>query len=182
MGRGDRPGNNVNLRFEPYTGHTHRVLDAGLLIDDVFLGQHVDHFAVHGNRYGTGRIDDPFDIGLGNFRPFDGNDASAVEPGDVPPGDTGVHGRNFAAGHQFGFFHRFFDGIHRRFDIDDDPFAKPDRGMGADADDIHLSLGNFAHDTADFGCPDIKAHNQIASSLHATPPSGRLQRRLSPPD
>ena len=142
----------------------------------------MDHFPIHGNRYGTGGIDDAFYIGFGNFRPFDGNDAAAVESGDMPPGDAGVDRRNFASGHQFGFFHRFFDGVHRGFDIDDDPLAKPDRGVGADTDDIDLPLGNFADDTANFGRPDIKAHDKIASSLHAIPPSGRFQRRLSPPD
>ena len=130
MGRGDRSGDDVDFGLQPDAGHAHRVLDPGLLIDDIFLGQDVDHLSIHGNGHGTGGIDDPLHIGFGDLGPLDGDDAAAVEAGDVPAGDAGVDRGYLAAGHQFGLFHGFFNGIHRGFDIDHHALAKPDRRGG----------------------------------------------------
>ena len=178
VGRGDGAGDDMDLGLQTNTGHAHRVLDAGLFVDDILLGQDVDHFPVHGNGHRPGGVDDPLHVGLGNLGALDGDDAAAVEAGDVAAGDAGVDRRYFAAGHQFGFFHSLLDGIHRGFDIDHNPFAKSDRRVGSDADNVDLSLGHLADHTADLGRSDIKAHNQIAASLHPKPPSGRLQCRF----
>jgi hypothetical protein len=62
-------------------------LNTDLVVDDILLGQYVDHLPVHGDGHRPGRIDHPVHILLGDFLPFDGNDPSAVETGDVATGN-----------------------------------------------------------------------------------------------
>ena len=180
--RGDGPGDDVDLGFETHAGHAHRVLDAGLLVDDVFLRQDVNDFPVHGDGHRPGGIDDALDIVFGDLAALDGHDAAAVETGDVPPGDAGIDRGDLAAGHQFGFLHRFLDGIHCRFDVHHHALAQPDGRVRADADDVDLAAADFTDHAADFGGPDIEAHHEITASLHLIPPLLARRRSSVPPD
>ena len=92
MGGRDGACHDMNLCFQPDTGHADRVLNAGLFVDDVFLGQDVDDLPIHGYGDGTRCVDDTINIGLRNFRAFNGDNATAVEAGDVSTGDAGIYG------------------------------------------------------------------------------------------
>ena len=39
----------MDLCLQPYTGHSQRILNTSLVVDDIFLGDHMDNFAVHGD-------------------------------------------------------------------------------------------------------------------------------------
>ena len=91
VGGGHRAGHDVDLGLQPHAGHPDRVLDARLVVDDVLLGQHVDHLAVHRDRDRPGRVDHPLHVQRGDLGALDGHDAAAVETGDVAAGDPGVH-------------------------------------------------------------------------------------------
>ncbi len=102
----------MNFGLQAYAGHSHRVLDAAFIIDHIFLRQDVNHLAVHGYGDRPGRIDYPVDIRFADFIALDRNDSAAVKSGNVTAGNTGIDRRNLAAGHQFGFLHRLFDGFN----------------------------------------------------------------------
>ena len=77
VGRGHGAGDNVDLGLQPDAAHAHGVLDAGLVVHDVFLGQNVNDLPVHGNGHGPGRLLDPLHVLGRDLRPLDG---------DHPPG------------------------------------------------------------------------------------------------
>ena len=160
----------MDFRLQPDGGHADRVLNAGLVVHDVLLGQHMDDLAVHRDGHRPGGVDHPLDILRGDLRALDGHDAAAVEAGDVPPGDAGVDRGDLTAGHELGFLHRLLDGLDRRLDVDDHPLAQPDRGVGADPDDADAVVGNLAHHRADFGGADVQADDDVFPALHAQPP------------
>jgi len=138
VGRCDRTGDDVNFSFQPNSGHSHRVLDTRFIIDNKLLGQDMDDFAIHWNRYCPGGIDHPLDIVFRDLRSFDGNNSTTVKSGDVTAGNTGIHRGYFTACHEFCFLHRLFNRFHGGFDIDDDTFAKSDGWMGPDTDNIDV--------------------------------------------
>ena len=84
----------------------------------------MDHLTVHGDGYCPRGVDDPVDILLADFGTLHGNDPAAVKSGDVTAGDSGINRGDLAAGHQFGFLHRFFYGVDRRFNIDHHAFSQ----------------------------------------------------------
>jgi len=101
-------------------------LNAALIIDHIFLRQHMNHLTVHGYGNRARGIDDPIDILLANLRPLDRHDPTAVETGDVPTGNTGIDSRDLTAGHQFRLFYSLFDGIDGRLNIDHHAFSQAD--------------------------------------------------------
>ncbi len=125
----DRTGHDVDLHFQTHAGHAHRIGNAALIVDDVFLRQNVDHLAVQRDGDRLGRIQRTLDVAGRDFTALDGNDAVAVEPLDVTAGDARIHGSDFTSGHQFGFFKRPLDGLHRLLDIDHDTLPQPVDGL-----------------------------------------------------
>ena len=122
----------------------------------------MDDLAVQRDGDGLGRIQRAFDVAGGHFAALDRDHAVAVESLDMASGDARVDGTDFTPGHQFGFFKRPLDGLHRLLDIDDDPFPQPGGRTRADADDIHSSvLRGFAHHRTDFGGAYIKTDYQF---------------------
>jgi hypothetical protein len=97
-----------------------------------------------------------------------------LKPVMWPPAMPGVYRRDLAPGHQFRFFHRLFDGVHRGFDVDHHTLAQTDGWMGSDPDDIDLLARHLADHRAYFGGSDIQADDDRAfsGSLQLTPPHG----------
>ena len=85
-------GDNMYFGLQTHAGHSHRVLDAALIIHHIFLRQDMNHLTVHGDGDGPGRIDHAVDIRLADFVTLDRNDSAAVKAGDVAAGDTGIYG------------------------------------------------------------------------------------------
>ena len=51
-----------------------------------------------------------------------GHDPVGIHAADMVAGNPGIHRVNFAAGHQFGFFHRPLNRVYSGIDIHDHPF------------------------------------------------------------
>ena len=151
----------MHLGLQTDAAHAERFADAVLLVDDEFLGQDMDDFAVHGDGDGLGGVDDAAHVLLGDFAVLDGDHALGVEALDVAAGDTGIDRLDLAAGHQLGLFDGLADGGDRALDVDDDPFAQAAGRAGADADDVDAVLGDVADDGADLGGADIETDDQI---------------------
>src|SRR6202041_1227112 len=113
-----------------------RIADTFLAVDDVFLRQHVQDLLIGGGGNRLGRVNDAVDIALHHLLVLDGDDAVRIEAAHVAAGDAGVHRVNFAARHQFGFFHGALNGLHGGFDVDHHAFFKSARRMTADAADL----------------------------------------------
>ena len=162
LGGSDRTGHDVDLHFQTHAGHAHRIGNAALIVDDVFLRQNVDHLAVQRDGDRLGRIQRTLDVAGRDFTALDGNDAVAVKPLDVTAGDARIHGSDFTSGHQFGFFKRPLDGLHRLLDIDHDTLPQPGGRTRADTDNIHPAvLRGFAHHRTNLGGANIKADYQF---------------------
>ena len=54
---GDGRGDDVNVGFEALADHADGVADAVLRIDEKFMRQHVEHFAIFGKRDVARRVD-----------------------------------------------------------------------------------------------------------------------------
>src|SRR4029079_18376719 len=147
-------------------GHAERLLDAVLVVDDVFLGNDVNDFPVEGNRDRLRRIDDPNQIVIADFLVFDGDDAVGVQALDVPAGDARVDFGNIAAGNQLGLADRTLDRLDGAFDIDDDALAQSLAGVGANADDVDSVLGYFTDDVANLRRPDVEADDKVILLTH----------------
>jgi hypothetical protein len=161
-----RPGDDMDLGFEPYADHVERVADAFLVVHYEGLRYHVQHFAVHGYHDGPGSLDDALDVGLAYLAPLagDGHDASGVDALDIGAGNADEAVLDLAAGHQL----RGFDGLghrlERRFDIDDDAFAQPGARSHAYAGNLEESIVIvFADYSACLGRADIKPDYQIVT-------------------
>ena len=61
-------------------------------VHDEFLGQGVQHLAVHGDGDGAGRFDDAVHVALRDLAALDADDAVGVEALDVAAGDARVDG------------------------------------------------------------------------------------------
>ena len=73
----------MHLGFQTDAGHAQRFFNAVLIVDDIVLRQNMEHFAVHRDRHGFGRINHPVEIALRHLFIFDGDDAVAVERFDM---------------------------------------------------------------------------------------------------
>ena len=112
-------GHHVHSGFEAHARHTDGVVDTFLAIDDEFLRQHVENALISRNRHRPGCVDNAFDITATNLSIPNGDDAMRVQAANVAARDARVHRLDFATCHQFGFFNRSLNRVHRRFDIDD---------------------------------------------------------------
>ncbi len=172
--RGRRaPRHDVDVHFEPRTGHPHRRANAVLVIDDEVLRQHVENLAPGRKGHGLGGVDGAPHVVAGDFAVLarDRDDPAAVEAFDVRPRDGQVHRVDLDTGHQLGFVDRVLDGIDGRFEIDDG--AAPDAfGLGdADADDLEAAvIHHLCDDGRHFRGANVQP-DQISLSIAHIPPS-----------
>ncbi|OPY69437.1 MAG: hypothetical protein A4E62_01813 [Syntrophorhabdus sp. PtaU1.Bin002] len=95
-----------------------RVFDPILVIDDKFLGDHMDQFPVGRDRHCLCRIDGPCYIIKPHFFIPYGNHTITVETLDVGTGNTDKAGVDFYACHQLRLFHGLFYRIDGAVHID----------------------------------------------------------------
>jgi hypothetical protein len=103
---------------------------------------------------------------LAHFLVFHRDDAMTVEAFDMIARKASKHRVNLASGHQLRFFHGLLNRVNRAFDIDDDAFAQPLRGMGPDTYNFHTSVGHFAYDSTNLGGTDVQAHYDAVFLRH----------------
>ena len=159
----------MDLGFQSHAIHPHRILDAVLVINDIFLRQNMDHLAIEGKGYGLCRINDAGDIRLFDFFFLDGYDPVTVEAFDMRTGDPRVHGSNITTRHELGFFDGSPDCLYSRVDIDNDAFAQSFRGISPHADYIDAVFCLFSHNSTHFGCPNVQPDNQGSLLRHGAP-------------
>ena len=115
-----------------------------------------------------------------HLRLFERHNPLAVLRRDVASGDAGIDRIDLDRRHQLGFLHRLLDRFHSTLDIDHDAFAKPSRWAGSDPDDVERPLiGNFRHDGADLGRPNIQPHKNLITLWHSPHTLSRTMTRLS---
>jgi len=105
LGRADCAGNHMHPGLQAHTGHTHRLLDPLLLIDDELLGQDMQNLLIGWYGYSAGGIDHPLHITVGHLVILDCHNAVGVETANVAASDTGMHRMNLATGHQLCLLH-----------------------------------------------------------------------------
>ena len=160
LGGVERAGNDMHARFEAHAGHADGLLDAFLVVDDVFLRQHMQHFLVGRNGQRSSRIDHPVDVVRGDLAVSNRDDAVGVEAADVTAGDAGVHRVDGAVTDQLGLFDRPLDGLHGGFDVHHDAFLEAVGTVGADADDLEATVRlHFAHYGCHLAGADVEAHD-----------------------
>ena len=91
VGRCHRAGHDMNLCFQAYSSHSHRVQDACMVIHNEFLRQHMYDLPVHGDCHGPGSVNHALHIMLRDLGSFYCNNSPAVEAGDVSAGNSRVH-------------------------------------------------------------------------------------------
>ncbi len=84
----------------------------------------MNDLTIHWHGHCTRRINNPVLILLGDLLVLDGDHPVAVDSLDMPACNTHIDRSDMTIGHQFGFFHRFFNGLDRAFDIDDHTLAQ----------------------------------------------------------
>ena len=94
-----RSGDNVNSGFESHPGHSQRIFDTVLIVDNVILRQNMDYLLVGWNRHRFGCVQHPVQVSLTDLSGLDRDNAVAVEGFDVTSSDPGKNGINFTPGH-----------------------------------------------------------------------------------
>ena len=67
MNSSDIGGNNMYVGYQPDPCHTDRILDTGMIIDHIFLGQDMDDPLIFRNLHGLCRVDHFLNIHLFDF-------------------------------------------------------------------------------------------------------------------
>ena len=119
----------VHAHFEARGHHAQRIVHAGLLVENEFLRQQVQNFAVGGQRDGARLVDRLANFVAGNFARTraEGDATVAVQSADVRPGHADQRMLDRRTRRVF----RAFDGFLNRSDgflqIDDDALARAAR-------------------------------------------------------
>src|SRR5690606_20843084 len=159
-------GHQMYLGLQAHARHPQGLFDPFLVVDHILLGQHVQDLLIGWNRHRLGGIQYPVQIRLHHFTVTDCHNAVGVHAAHMAAGDSHIHRVDLAASHQLRLFDRPLDGLYRHLDIDHHTPLQPARRMGADTDDLDLSIGRFlAHDGNHFGCPDIQSNNHLVTQL-----------------
>ena len=79
----------MHFYFEPDAGYAHRIFDPVLVINDEFLGDHMNKLSVGRNGNRLCGINGPFNIIMFYLFVFNGYNAIAIEALDMRPADTG---------------------------------------------------------------------------------------------
>ena len=153
----------VDIGHQPHAGHADRVLDAGVVIDHIFLRHDMDDSLIFRDLDSPGSGYHLFDISLLDFAIVDRQNPRAVEPFDVVAGDPDeyINRAQITSRSLFSLAHRLFDGVDGALDIDHDAFFQALRRDNSDTDDLRGFIGYFAYHTADLGRTDIKTDHYI---------------------
>src|SRR5215469_13639226 len=150
-------GDHVDAYFESRGHHAEGIMHPGLVVEDEFLGQQVQYFAIGGERDGAGLVDGEADFLAGNFprAGSEANPAMGVHAADVRPGNT--QQRVFDGGTQgvFGLLDGLLDGSNRLVEIDDDAFAGAARVGDAVSPVAQAMVGDFHDQRAGLGATYI---------------------------
>src|SRR5207248_9537392 len=165
LGATDRSGDDVDLRLEAHAAHSQGFLDAVLLVDDEFLRQHMEDFAVLRDVDGAGGVDDARHVRGTDLLVLHRHHALRVESADMSAGDARVDGADLAASHQLGLLDRALDGGNGGLDVDHHALAQAPRRVLPDADDVEPGLPRLADDAADLGGPDVEPDDELAPLL-----------------
>ncbi len=105
-------GHQMNFRLQANTGHTERLFDSFLAINQKFLRQDMKNFLISWDRDRLSRINHSIDIGLKNLSVADRDDPVRAHTPNVTASNPCVDGLNLATSHEFGLFNRPLDGLH----------------------------------------------------------------------
>ena len=152
----------MHLGFQAHAAHAHRLAHALLVVDHVFLGQHMQGFLIRRNRHRLGRVDHPVDVRLGHFPVADRDDAMGIKAADVGASDARVDRMDLAAGHQFRLFHGALNRAHGGFDVHHHAFLHAPRGLGAQADHLdNARIGDLTDNGHNLGGADVQSHDHV---------------------
>ena len=158
-----RSGDDVHVGFQAPRHHSDGVANVILRINEKFLRQHMQDFAILRQTHVLRRFDGAAHIVAMNFaRALAQRDsAAAVHAAHVPAGDS--HQRRFHrdAHNVLRFLDRAPDGTHRELEIHDLALAPTLRFRRTQRREFHgaaISL-NFADERAGFCAADVESHN-----------------------
>ena len=97
--RGHVCSHDMYIGYQPYPGHPQGILDTGMIINHVFLGQDMDDLLVIGYFNGLGRLDHSIDFLLPNLLIVDGDDPGRVKALDMTAGNADIDGLDVTTGH-----------------------------------------------------------------------------------
>jgi hypothetical protein len=150
----------VDVRLQPRAGHPDGLGDAALVVEDKFLGQHVEDLPVLRDRHRPRGVHHPSEILArhGAVLARYGHDASAVERSDMAAGDPDRCAFDGDAGHQFGLLDAGLDRVDRGVQVDDHALSEPSGRCGAKAHDVHGAVvSELRDDATDFGGSDVES-------------------------
>src|SRR6185295_3125425 len=109
--------------------------------------------------------------------------------GNVTAGDPGIDRIDLDRRHQLGLLNGLLYGLDRALDIVDNPFAQSSGWTRPDPDHMDRTIfGDFRHDRANLGRPDIQTHDDLVSLGHLAHPLSLImtlpgyRRSTAPPD
>jgi len=160
-------GHQVAAGLEAHAAHADGLGDAVVAVDDVLLGQHVQHLAVTRQRDGLGLLEHPLHVRLGDLAVGDGGHTFFVHARDVAARDAGVDRVDLHAGHGLGLLDGLLDGPNGGVDVDHDALLESRARDRPDADDVHSVVRLLGDDDADLGGPQIEPCNHLVVREHA---------------
>src|ERR1700722_2253409 len=172
--RGAGSRDDMHVGFEALANHADGVADIVLRIQEKFLRQHVQDFAIFGKLHAASSFNGAANVVALNIAGTraDGDAAAAIYAADVNSGDADQRRFDGHTDDGFGFFHRAANGADREIEIHDLTFAPAFGFGGAQGRETHSAqFIEFAHQRAGLGAPDIEGDNvafflrQITDSL-----------------
>ena len=164
--RRDRRRDDVHVYFQALPDHADGIADVVLLVDQKFLRQHMQNFAVFGKRNGARGVHGPahvllFDIARAGAQR---NSPSAIHSAHVAAGNADHRRLDRHVGHAFRFLERAADGADRGIQIDDQALARSFGLSRAHSQEARAAILNFGYQRARFGAADVQ-RDQIALLL-----------------
>jgi len=162
LGRADGTGYHVHLGFEAHAGHTNRIPNPFLAVDQEFLWQDVQNFLICRNGHGARGVYHPVDVTIAHFLVPNCDDPVRVQAAYMAAGNTGINRVNVATRHQFRFLDGALNRVHGRLDIDDNAFLESARRVRTDANHFDIALvADLADDRDDLRRADVEPDNQV---------------------
>ena len=153
----------VHPHFEPGRHHAQRIVDAGLVVENEFLRQQMQNFAIVGKRNGAGLVHRGTQFFAANFaRPgAEAQTAVAVDAAGVGPGHAQQGVLDGRSGHVFGLLHRLLNRGYGFVQIDDDALARAARFRYAVTAIAQTVVGNFRHQRAGLGAAYVDCGQKV---------------------
>ena len=154
-------GDDVHLGLQADAAHANRLFHV-LAVDDKLLRLDQQQALVGGDVDRLGSLHHPGHIGGGDLAVLDRHHAAGIHATDVAAGDAGVDLGDFAIGHEFGFFQRGLDALHRGVDVDHHTTLEAVAGRDPHASDLQLSAGqDLGHHGHHLAGANVQAHHEI---------------------